>query len=309
MFRNVLVPVDGSESAEHALPWALAAAGPTGTVHLVHVHVAPAPIMIEGVVVSDPTLDRTIRDQEADYMTHLVDRVKTAAPGLTAEARTVDTDEPMADALARVAADVGADLVAMTTHGRGAFARFWLGSVSDEFLRQSPVPVLVLRPKEGTAPPDLAGRPRLAHLIVPLDGSDLAERIVEPAVKVGSAFGADYTLVLVLDSLNDPDAVARIKQPDLPDSVNPTTPKQRAEEYLDRVARSIGERHGSARTTLVREGSPAEVVLGLAGKDPAAGIALATHGRSGLTRLLMGSVADEVVRKAPGPVLVYHPAG
>jgi nucleotide-binding universal stress UspA family protein len=308
MFRNVLVPLDGSPLAEHALPWAIAAAGPSGAVHLVHVHVPPAPLVVEGVVVADPNLDQSIREQEGGYMARLAERVRTAAPTLSVVARTIDTDDPLADALSKAVTDAGADLVAMTTHGRGAFARFWLGSVSDEFLRQSPVPALVLRPRDANAPADLAARPALKHLVIPLDGSDLAERIVEPAVRFGTTFGADFTLVLVLDALDDPDAVARIKQPDLPDSVNPTTPAQRAEMYLDRVTRSIADKKGTAWTKLVRAGSPAEVVLGLAGNDPATGVALATHGRSGITRLLKGSVAEDVVRKAPGPVLVFHPA-
>src|SRR5687768_12893901 len=144
MFRNILVPVEGSATSEHALPWALAAAGPSATIHLVHVHVPPAPIMIEGVVVSDPSLDQTIRDQEGDYMARLAERVRTAAPGVSVMARNIDTDAPLSDALAKAAADAAADLVVMTTHGRGPFARFWLGSVSDEFLRHTPIPTLVL---------------------------------------------------------------------------------------------------------------------------------------------------------------------
>jgi nucleotide-binding universal stress UspA family protein len=307
MFRTVLVPLDGSPSAEHALPWALAAAGPSAAIHLVHVHIAPVPMMVEGVVVSDPTLDQSIREQEGDYMANLAERVRTAGPDVSVTARTVDSDAPLAEAIGRAAEEAEADLVVMTTHGRGPFARFWLGSVSDEFLRHTPVPTLVLRPRDDKTPANLASRPSLRQLVVALDGSELAERVVEPASKLAVQFGADCTLVLVLESLNDPDAVARIWQPDLPQSANPTTPVQRAELYLDRFARSISAKGGSAQTNLVREGAPGEVVLGIAGNDPSTGIALATHGRSGFSRLLMGSVADDVVRHAPGPVLVFHP--
>jgi nucleotide-binding universal stress UspA family protein len=307
MFRTVLVPLDGSPSAEHALPWALAAAGPNAAIHLVHVHVAPVPMMVEGVVVADPNLDQSIREQEGDYMAHLAERVRVADPDLSVTARTIDSDSPLAEAIGQSAEEAEADLVVMTTHGRGPFARFWLGSVSDEFLRHTPVPTLVLRPRDDKAPANLTVKPTLRHLIIPLDGSDLAERVIDPAVDLGMRFGADFTLVLVLESLTDPDAVARIKQSDLPGSLHPTTPAERAEMYLDRFARTIMAKGGSARTRLIREGSPSEVVLGIAGNDPASGIALATHGRSGITRLLMGSVADDVVRHAPGPVLVFHP--
>jgi nucleotide-binding universal stress UspA family protein len=304
MFRTVLVPLDGSASAEHALPWALAAAGPSAAIHLVHVHVAPVPMMVEGVVVSDPTLDQTIREQEGDYMARLAERVRVAGPNLSVTARTVDSDDPLAEALGRAAEDAGADLVVMTTHGRGPFARFWLGSVSDEFLRHTPVPTLVLRPRDDKGPASLTARPALRHLIVALDGSDLAERVIDPATRLATQFGADVTLVLVLGSASDSAVVPRIRRSDPADA---TTPADRAEQYLDRLARSIAEKGGTARTRLVREGAPGEVLLGIAGNDPASGIALATHGRSGITRLLMGSVADDVVRHAPGPVLVFHP--
>ena len=307
MFRTVLVPLDGSASAEHALPWALAAAGPSADIHLVHVHVAPVPMMVEGVVVADPTLDQSIREQEGDYMAHLAERVRAAGPDRSVTARTIDSDDPLAEAIGQAAEDAAADLVVMTTHGRGPFARFWLGSVSDEFLRHSPVPTLVLRPRDDKSPPNLTAKPTLRHLIIALDGSELAERVIDPAAQFAARFGADCTLVLVLESLSDPDAVARIQQPDLAGSSNPTTPAERAEMYLDRFARSIAAKGGTARTKLVREGAPGEVVLGIAGNDPASGIALATHGRSGITRLLMGSVADDVIRHAPGPVLVFHP--
>ncbi|HET6575636.1 MAG TPA: universal stress protein [Fimbriiglobus sp.] len=304
MFRTVLVPLDGSPSAEYALPWALAAAGPNAGIHLVHVHVAPVPMMVEGVVVADPNLDQSIREQEGDYMAHLAERVRVANPNLSVTARTIDSDSPLAEAIGQSAEEAEADLVVMTTHGRGPFARFWLGSVSDEFLRHSPVPTLVLRPRDDKAPANLAAKPTLRHLIIPLDGSELAERVVAPAVGLATRFGADVTLVLVLGSVSDSSVVPRIKRSDPADA---TTPAERAELYLDRLARAIAEQGGMARTKLIREGSPSDVVLGIAGNDPASGIALATHGRSGITRLLMGSVADDVVRHAPGPVLVFHP--
>jgi nucleotide-binding universal stress UspA family protein len=261
-------------------------------------------MMVEGVVVSDPTLDQTIREQEGDYMARLAERVRVAGPNLSVTARTVDSDDPLAEALGRAAEDAGADLVVMTTHGRGPFARFWLGSVSDEFLRHTPVPTLALRPRDDKGPASLTARPTLRHLIIALDGSDLAERVIEPAARLAAQFGADCTLVLVLGSASDSAVVPRIRRSEPADA---TTPADRAEQYLDRLAQSIAAKGGTARTRLVREGAPGEVLLGIAGNDPAAGIALATHGRSGITRLLMGSVTDDVVRHAPGPVLVFHP--
>jgi nucleotide-binding universal stress UspA family protein len=307
MFRNVLVPVDGSAVVEHALPWALAAAEPGGTLHLVHAHVPPAPLLVEGAVIADPSIDQVMREQEADYLAKLVERLHASAPALSIVSCNIDTEDAPADALARAVTDTAADLVVMGTHARGPFARFWLGSTADDLLRRSPVPVLLRRGSADDPPADLSRRPELDRVIVPLDGSDLAERILEPATKLAAVFGADLELVLVLDSLSDPDAVARIRPPEVPDSLNPITPTQRAEMYLDRVARSIAEHNGTVRTQLIREGSPAEVVLKFAAGDPRTGVALATHGRAGLSRLVAGSVADAVIRGAAGPVLAFHP--
>jgi nucleotide-binding universal stress UspA family protein len=309
MFRNVLVPVDGSPLAEHALPWAIAAAGPSGIVHLVHVHEAPVPVAVEGMVMASPTDDLILRDFEGEYLGRLTERVRAAAPGLTVTARNLDPDGPFIDALTEAVTATTTELVAMATHGRGPFARLLLGSVTDQFVRHAPVPVLVLRPTDEYAPLELAARPQLDHLVIPLDGSALAEQVLDPAVRLGRVFGADYTLALVLDPLARPDVVARPRAWDLPDTVYPATPAQQAEAYLDRIARLIDERKEAARTRVVRGRPPAAAVLDLTGGDPATGIALATHGRSGIGRLLKGSVAGEVIRKAPGPVLVFHPPG
>jgi nucleotide-binding universal stress UspA family protein len=261
------------------------------------------------MVMFHPTDDQVLRDYESSYLSRLTGRIQAAAPGLTVTARNLDPDGPFIDALVEAVDATSSELVAMATHGRGPLARLLLGSVTDQLVRHAPVPVLVLRPADEYAPLELADRPRLDHLVIPLDGSALAERAIDPAVRFGRAFGAHYTLALVLDPLARPDAVTRPRPWDLPDSVYPGTPAEQAETYLDRIAGLIDERKKVARTQVVRLGHPAAAVLDLAGGDPATGIALATHGRSGIGRLLRGSVADEVIRKAPGPVLVFHPPG
>lgn len=301
MSQTVLVPVDGSPFGEHAIPWGVAAAGDGGTVHFVHVHEMPPPLLIEGVVVSDPRVDATLRESESDYLGRLLARVKAVAPSVSATARNLDTDESLADALAKTAADSGAGLIAMTTHGRGPFARFWLGSVTDDLLGVSPVPVLLHRAADDAAP-DLAARPSVHRLIVPIDGTELSERILAPAVRFAQTFGAELVLLLVLEVLDDVNQITRVGQAGVP-----MTPADRAKEYLELAARVVASHGVTARTEFVVHGSPAKAILAAAGDDPASGVALATHGRTGVMRLLKGSVADEVIRHAVGPVLAFHP--
>lgn len=307
MFTNVLVPVDGAPFGEHAIPWALAAAGDRAAIRLVHVHVPPAPMMVEGVVVADPTLDQTLRAQEATYLDDLTHRVRTAAPALQIDAWNLDTDDPVAEALVQAVADTGADLVVMTTHGRGPFARLWLGSTSDDFARVSPVPVLFHHPPPG--PVDFTIRPKVDRVIIPLDGSDLAGSIVDPAVRFGKALGAEFLLLFVLDANEDADTTPQSPSEGATDTAEKRTPFARAEHYLEDIAQRIAERGGKAHTRVVRAGTPAEAVLAAAAGQSTTAVAMATHGRSGITRLLMGSATDAVIRDAVGPVLVHHPAG
>ena len=294
MFRSAIVPVDGSPMAERAVPWALmAAAG--GAVELMHVHVSPAPLVVEGVVVADPKLDETLRAQEAEYLTTLTERAAAAAPGVVVTTENVDTDDALSEAVATAVADRGAELVVMSTHGRGAWTRFLLGSVTDETVRYSPVPVLVVRSDEdGEAPVDLTVHPVVKNVIVTLDGSDLAEKIVPTAARLAKALSVPVTLLAVVDSAEHADS-----------AFGPAGEK--AETYLGRIAAKVTADHAVTPTRLVRPGSPVDVIAATSAEVGGGIVALATHGRAGLSRLFHGSVADDVIRTAAGPVLVFHP--
>jgi nucleotide-binding universal stress UspA family protein len=309
MFRDIVVPVDGTGLAERAIPWALAALAPNGTLHLTHAHVFPTPMLVEGVVVSDPAFDTNLRAQETDYLTKLADRVRNTLLGCRVQMRNIDSDSPAAVALAEATGQIGADLVVMTAHNRGPFARFLLGSFADELLRVSTVPVMTLR-VEGRDEdvPDLSEKAQLNRLIVPLDGSELAERIVDSAVRFATALKARITLLLVLDAIDDAGAIGRMTRAELSEIAHHATLEERASAYLDLVAKTIASAGGTAETKLVHHGSAAKVILDAANGDPHTGVALATHGRSGVTRLLRGSVADEVIHNAVGPVLAFHPS-
>jgi nucleotide-binding universal stress UspA family protein len=89
--------------------------------------------------------------------------------------------------------------VAMSTHGRGPLSRFWLGSVADALMRRLPVPLLLVRPQEGA--PDLSEEPPLRRILIPLDGSALAEEVLAPALALGGLVGAEYTLLWVVRPL------------------------------------------------------------------------------------------------------------
>jgi nucleotide-binding universal stress UspA family protein len=285
MFQNILVPVDETAFAEAAVPWALAMAGPRATLHIVHAHCFPPPATM---VVYDQNLDQALLIQEEQYLDELADRVRAIVPQMAITTRNADVCSVQAETLAFAARKVCADLVVMATHGRGPLARFFFGSVSDMFSRLAPAPVLLVRPDERQTKVDLTIRPRLEQVVVPLDGSEFAEQVLKPAMSVAAAFGCRCTFVYVADQTAD-------------------TSGERAEAYLDRIARSAPS-DAITRREIIWNCSAAKAILAVAGSDPRTCIALATHGREGVDRFLNGSVADKVVRRAVGPVLVLHSA-
>src|SRR5262249_13166269 len=103
----------------------------------------------------------------------------------------------VAETLCRQAAEAGADLVVMATHGRGPFGRFWLGSVADELIRHLHLPILLVRPEEAEV--DLSRNALPSRVLVPLDGTELAEQILEPAVALAALLpAAEVTLLRVI---------------------------------------------------------------------------------------------------------------
>jgi nucleotide-binding universal stress UspA family protein len=299
MIRAVLLPLDGSPFAEQALPLALTVARQAGAcLQVVQVHVPL--VYVEKLQVLDNTWDTRLRERERAYLDAVVTRL--AGSGGVPTTATLLTG-PVAEALAGHAASTGADFILMTTHGRGGLSRFWLGSVTDEMVRRCPIPVVVIRPVEPAAPEEPGG---FGRVLIPLDGSELAEEILTPAVTLGRLTQAAYTLLRVvipppLAGLNLTGYAAAGL--DLP-AVEQLT--RNARSYLEGVAARLRDQGLRVSTGVAVHPQPAVAILEEARNGGADLIALETHGRRGLTRLMMGSVADKVVRGAARPVLVHR---
>lgn len=308
MYQNILVPLDGSPFAEQAIPLALDIARRAGgCVTLARVHVPLAPAFAKGMPPFDYELERGARGQVQSYLETIARRYH--GPGATV--RPMVLEGPVAETLCNYTRDNPTDLVVLSTHGRGPLARFWLGSVADELVRTLTVPVLTFRPQEEAEPKH---SPRLRHILIPLDGSELAESILEPAIALGAAAETEYTLLRVLapttaasagvaelgGAFMDHELLRRLQQLEEND-------RREAEEYLRNMATRLSARGLNVDTRLVT-GEPAALTILAQARDlEADAIALASHGRGGLARLLLGSVADKVLRGATMPVLLYHP--
>ena len=313
MIRSVLVPLDGSPFGEHALPLAVSVARRAGaTLRLLHVqslldsYFSDAPLL-------DETLEASLKERQrlADlaYLHAVGKRLSALAP---VSVTPLVAEGEVAATITAQAIKTAADLVVMTTHGRGPLGRFWMGSVADELVRTLPIPLLLVRPRE--AAPDFRKELVLKRLLVPLDGSDLAEQVLEPALALGQLMDAEYTLVRVIRPILPlgvlPEAGTFGEQTrEMIDKVEAEQRRQRAEaeKYLEQVATRLREQSLQVQTRVLVEDRP---VAGILDEAQAAGadlIALGTHGRRGLARLLVGSVADKVVRGSPLPVLLHRP--
>jgi len=186
-------------------------------------------------------------------------------------------DDP-ADAIVSHALSERTDLIAMATHGRGGLKRLLMGSVTESVLRQSPVPLLTCR----------AGvRMESATHVVALDGSPRAESILKDIVPLTKLLRGTLHLVHI-----DSGTSKRGREKDIDMG-----------DYLERMSAHLSSRGLPIRTAL-RSGTAGAGIMRYASEVEAGLVAMATHGRTGLGRLLLGSVAEEVLRMGSCPVLL-----
>lgn len=309
MLKQILVPLDGSVFAEHAVPLAVSIGKATGaTVRLLRVVPPLADYLFLPPQLNDPLdaqLRRLHRDEAQDYLTGVVKRLHGAGP---VACDVMEEVEGVAESICADAVRTSTDLIVLSSHGRGAVARFWLGSIADKLVRTAPVPVLLARPSEHPPAADLQHPVNVKHILVALGGNTAAERIVAPALAIGTASGAEYTLVRIVrpaypyQVLPDSTGGAGMSEPS---GLGPIDAQnwRKAEDYLRSAAARLQAAGARVQTRIHLAEQPAVAILREAAATGADLIALETHGR-GVSRLLIGSVADKVVRGSSVPVLV-----
>jgi nucleotide-binding universal stress UspA family protein len=301
MYRAILVPLDGSAFGEQALPLALSIARRAGaTLCLAHVHVAEQSPFVDRLGLRDDAADLQARAAERAYLDRHAQRIMSIQD---IPIEIVLLDGPVAAALGDHAQAAGVDLIVISTHGRGALGRVWLGSVAAALVRHAPVPMLLVRPHQPLAQPN--DEQVFRHVLVPLDGSPLAEQVIEPAIALGALAQARYTLLQALDPLvaehTHPPYAVGLDRRLLADV------RENASAYLERVAARLRAQSLEVQTSLV-VGPPAHAICNYAHAHAVDLIAMATHGHGGLSRLLLGSVTDAIVRRADVPVLLERPS-
>jgi nucleotide-binding universal stress UspA family protein len=297
MYRSIMLPLDGSPFSEQALPIASKIAGLNGAdLRIVHVHEPDnemdwdpmTPFRYEGVVQQEHEWDHDVARLEQEYLSrHIGSQCKVLEGDIVP---TLEQEIEQSDP----------DLIVMATHGRGGLSRAWLGSVADTLIRDLHRPILLIRARaESDQPPVL----RIDNLLIPLDGSPLAESVIKHALAIARPNETHITLLRVVAPVYVATEFIALAQSE-------TLLRERvdaAHDYLNRIATDLAIEGYLADTEVAISGSPAGAILDYADQHPVDVVCMATHGRSGVKRLLLGSVADKVLRGANHPVLLYRP--
>jgi nucleotide-binding universal stress UspA family protein len=258
MIASILVPLDGSPLAEQALPWGASLARRFGAgLDLVRVHVLYAlQEPAAGFGPYDPVMETECKQAEQLYLDGTATMVATVSAMKVTSALVHGFT---ADGVLERARNVKADLLVMTTHGLGPVGRFFLGSVADELIRQGSVPVLLVPTRDPV--PGLIPEPEVERIIIPLDGSALAEQVLQPALELARPLNASCTLLQVLEQHHPSEET-----------------QEKAKHYLACLAGRLLDGRLEVQTNVVAGRNAAQAILEEARQEPGSVIAMATHG-------------------------------
>lgn len=298
MYTSIVVPLDGSAFANRALPIALILASRSDAA-VTLVNVAERGTLADGLPTQDARLSEDLQRENQSALGELAARLTDEA-ALRVDAEFLEG--PVVSTLQRYLAGRCHDLVVMMTHGRRGLSRAWFGSVADGLVRNATIPLLLMRDAaERTGDPV---EPLFHRVLVPLDGSPLAEEVLDHVVSLGTPDVTVFVLLTIVvpsHALDFPDSVP------LSDHGGDGAWREAAVVYLAGVAAELRESGALVEVCVEMHAQPAQAILDAAARQHADLIALSTHGRGAMSRIGHGSVADEVVRGAAVPTFVYRP--
>lgn len=295
MYKRILVPLDGSDIAEQVLPYVRTIAASLGSkVELLrcvesvsHEPAAPA---------HDLSRDKVTEAALVKAKEYL----EVASQPIRRAGVSVSYSTPEGDPASKILEEAEKDkdtLIAISTHGRSGITRWVMGSVASKVLETTNNPMLVIHSQDAKAA-------KLSSVIVPLDGSKVAEQIIPHVVAVAKVLKVKVILVRVT-----PSAADYYRDMEYPRSRSLDFSKEVDEEalkYLQDTGEKLKRQGVTAVEHRLMHGQAAVVVIDLAKETPDAMVAMSSHGRSGMGRWVLGSVADRVVRHSGSPVLLVR---
>jgi len=304
MLKSLLVPLDGFEMGEWSMPLASKVArSAEARIHLATVIIpresdellATTSFQWDGEDLRD--FDERREIQAAEYLRRWQKRL--AEEGTDVDVAVLE-GTPVPDELVEHTSRVEADLIVMTSQGRSGLSRVLLGSVAHELVRMSATPVLVMHPTRGES---TAEPPRdLGRILVPLDGSSVAEAVLGPVAELATTLDAEITLTRVVI---DPSYLGPRVLGLRPDRLAPDL--DAAEAYLETIAADLREEGLDVDVQATSGDDPAKAIARVAGELGVDALALATHGRGGLERAVLGSVTDGILKSTSLPLLIVRP--
>jgi nucleotide-binding universal stress UspA family protein len=300
MYSKILIPLDGSKTAEKVLPYARFIAGalklPTELLAVVDIAEMATHISAERARFLSTMVEDSVRSSEK----YLKGIAGTFPSGTKC---TVEKGKAEEVIIETSAADKEI-LITMATHGRSGINRFLLGSVTEKVLRGGANPMLLVRATEEAK---AEGAATLKTVVVPLDGSELAEGVLPTVAELAKSL---KLAVLLFRSYNIPynayaggEGYYAVNYEELM-----TAMKDEAVDYLEKKTEEMKKLGIAEVSCVAKEGFAADEIISLAQKSPDALNAMCTHGRSGVKRWMLGSVTETVVRHAADPVLVMRAA-
>ena len=298
-YRSIVVPLDGSETAETAIPFAIAIAQ-RNRAHVALVHVHDRELGTNAAMVDSRWTDERAKEM-GDAIRALAERlVRETGLGVTA----VTLRGAAAPALVQHAADHATDLIVMTTHGRSGFSHAWFGSVAESVIHTATTAVLVVRVGDHARTP--VAEPLFRHILLPIDREQAGAEAMQHARTLGTDGQTTYTLLTVVSALpilpppspsggwitGDPDFERRGTD---------------AAALLERIAATSRPTGAAINIRVATHEQAAPAILEVAGSTTDL-IVMPTHPRGAFSRALLGSVVDKVMRGASVPLLLFRPS-
>jgi nucleotide-binding universal stress UspA family protein len=292
MIRNILVPLDGSDFGARAIDWAaLLAKRSAATLHLVHVRTP--------LIVADPMLQYTLVEVETaeeaqEYIETVLHRRGKAIDEVAIKKAVLEGS--VVEALCRYTQDHGIELVVMTTHGRGPWAKFWEGSTAESLVRSLPVSILLLRATEdtpGQSPPNEG----FQHILMPVEQNIHPDGVGGMAFTLARLFNARVTLLHVCPpNITSTGAATANESQLLPPAIAAALEATQSRACQAGIPLKIH---------VVSHENPAGAIVAEAAKLGCDLIAMETRCRTGIARWVRGSTADRILQSATVPVLLH----
>jgi nucleotide-binding universal stress UspA family protein len=299
MFTRILIPLDGSKTAEKVLPYARFLAGslklPVELLAVVDIVEMATHISADRARHLDTMIEDSVRNSE-QYLRG----VAGTFPGANAKC-TVEKGKAEQVIIETAAADKGT-LITMATHGRSGIDRWLLGSVAEKVLRGTTNPLLLVRATEEAKAEGVA---TLKSIVVPLDGSELAESVLPTVAELAKTLKLEVVLFraysIPYSAYSNGEGYYAVDYEELLKAM-----REEAVDYLEKKTEAVKKLGIDKVSCVAKEGFAADEIISLARKFPDNLIAMCTHGRSGVKRWVLGSVTETVVRHSADPVLVIR---